>query len=335
MAIRWKAYAPNTILKAVEVQDLADNGVIQLDTAADLASADLVNANVVYVAAESKPYVRQAPGVGADKWQVFSGGLSGLGGWAEFTSTTGSPTKHEYTDADGNAMTMYVFTGDGTFTSTDGVVSVQAFGGGGGGAGRVAEYGGGGSGGGHVLTAAVVTAGTPYNVRIGTGGVGGNTGNPMGDAGGATECGPVYAIGGGGGAARPANPGGPGGGGSSASPAPAVNTDQLTQGGPGAANTGGGGGGVGGASTNENGGPGITPDGLTYTVGAGGGGAHGGAPGDDSAGGGVNSGSPQAAPANRAGGGGGLSTAGSVNLDGGAGGSGLAIIRVPRDKAKA
>ena len=121
MAARWKAYAPNTILKAVEVQDLADNGVIQLDTAADLASADLVNANVVYVVAEAKPYVRQAAGVGADKWQVFSGGLPGLGGWAYDTATTGSPTKHEYTDADGNDWTAYEWTGDGSCTTTDGL----------------------------------------------------------------------------------------------------------------------------------------------------------------------------------------------------------------------
>ena len=130
MALRWKAYAPNTILKAVEVQDLADNGVIQLDTAADLASADLVNANVVYVVAEAKPYVRQAAGVGADKWQVFSGGLSGLGGWANITATTGSPTKHEYTDADGNDWTAYEWTGDGTVTTSDGLVDALVISGG-------------------------------------------------------------------------------------------------------------------------------------------------------------------------------------------------------------
>ena len=130
MALRWKAYAPNTILKAVEVQDLADNGVIQLDTAADLASADLVNANVVYVVAEAKPYVRQAAGVGADKWQVFSGGLTGLGGWADITATTGSPTKHDYTDSDGNDWTAYEFTGDGTVTTDGGVVEALLVGGG-------------------------------------------------------------------------------------------------------------------------------------------------------------------------------------------------------------
>ena len=70
MALRWKAFAPNTILKAVEIQDIADNGVVQLDTAADLADADLVNANMVYVTGENKPYVRNAAGVGADKWEI-------------------------------------------------------------------------------------------------------------------------------------------------------------------------------------------------------------------------------------------------------------------------
>ena len=131
MALRWKAYAPNTILKAVEVQDLADNGVVQVDAAADLASADLVNANVTFVTAEHKVYTRVAAGIGADKWKVFSGGLPGLGGWAEITATTGSPTKHEYTDANGNDWTAYEWTGDGTTTTTEGLVDVLLVGAGG------------------------------------------------------------------------------------------------------------------------------------------------------------------------------------------------------------
>ena len=165
MALRWKAYAPNTILKAVEVQDLADNGVIQLDTAADLASADLVNANVVYVVAEAKPYVRQAAGVGADKWQVFSGGLSGLGGWADITATTGSPTKHEYTDSDGNDWTAYEFTGDGTITTTDGVADCLVVGGGAKSYAASSE----GSGGGVMIGLQASPSGT-HTVTVGVGG---------------------------------------------------------------------------------------------------------------------------------------------------------------------
>ena len=147
MALRWKAYAPNTILKAVEVQDLADNGVVQVDAAADLASADLVNANVTFVTAEHKVYTRVAAGIGADKWKVFSGGLPGLGGWADITATTGSPTKHEYTDANGTDWTAYEFTGDGTLNvSKEGLLDYLIVGGGGGAPGAPNTGGGGGGG---------------------------------------------------------------------------------------------------------------------------------------------------------------------------------------------
>ena len=63
-------------------------------------------------------------------WQAFSSGLSGLGGWANITATTGSPTKHEYTDADGNDWTAYEWTGDGTVTTSDGLVDALVISGG-------------------------------------------------------------------------------------------------------------------------------------------------------------------------------------------------------------
>ena len=165
MALRFKAYAPNTILKAVDVQDLADNGLVQIDTAADLDDADLVNVNMVYVVAEAKPYVRQAAGVGADKWQVFSGGLSGLGGWAEITATTGSPTKHEYTDADGNDWTAYEFTGDGTITNTAGLMDCMIISGG---AFGTASYSG--AGGRTITGTQLVPAHVGETVVVGAGG---------------------------------------------------------------------------------------------------------------------------------------------------------------------
>ena len=58
------------------------------------------------------------------------GGLPGIGGWAEITATTGSPTKHEYTDADGNDWTAYEWTGDGSVTTSGGLVDILMLGGG-------------------------------------------------------------------------------------------------------------------------------------------------------------------------------------------------------------
>lgn len=163
MAIRWKSYAPNTVLKAVEVQDLADNGVLQIDTVTDLDDANLVNANVVFVVAEHKLYTRVAPGVGADKWSVFSPGLSGLGGWADVTATTGNPTKHEYTDADGNDWTAYEWTGDGTVTTTGGLMDCLVVAGGASGAPGAWAGGGAFIAGIHNFTSAALT------VKVGAG----------------------------------------------------------------------------------------------------------------------------------------------------------------------
>ena len=106
MALRWKAFAPNTILKAVEIQDITDNGVVQLDTAADLADADLVNANATYVTAEHKIYQRVASGVGADKWQVFLGGGKSLQVVRATDTTNRSTTSTSYVDATGMSVTI-------------------------------------------------------------------------------------------------------------------------------------------------------------------------------------------------------------------------------------
>lgn len=51
--------------------------------------------------------------------KIGGGGLPGLGGWADVTATTGSPTKHTYTDADGDWV-AYEFTADGSCTTTAG-----------------------------------------------------------------------------------------------------------------------------------------------------------------------------------------------------------------------
>jgi hypothetical protein len=54
--------------------------------------------------------------------------LPGLGGWADITATTGSPTKHPYTDANGQAWVAYQWTGNGSVTTTDGLVDLLMIG---------------------------------------------------------------------------------------------------------------------------------------------------------------------------------------------------------------
>jgi hypothetical protein len=80
------------------------------------------------------------------KWSSFSGGLTGLGGWADVTATTGSPTKHAYTDANGYAWVAYEWTAAGSITATPGLLECFLISGGSGGdgvsqgaGGRVAE----------------------------------------------------------------------------------------------------------------------------------------------------------------------------------------------------
>lgn len=53
---------------------------------------------------------------------VCEGGLTGIGGWAEITAVTGSPKRYDYTDADGTDWIAFEWTGDGTVTTTEGLV---------------------------------------------------------------------------------------------------------------------------------------------------------------------------------------------------------------------
>lgn len=70
MAIRHKVFTPNTVFKAAEANDLANNGVIQVGTLIDLDSPDMVNANLAYVVDEKSLRMRIAAGVGKDKWSA-------------------------------------------------------------------------------------------------------------------------------------------------------------------------------------------------------------------------------------------------------------------------
>ena len=98
------------------------------------------------------------------------GGLSGLGGWADITAVTGNPTKHEYTDADGNDWTAYEWKGNGDVTTTEGIVNLFMIGGGSGtnllAPGVWAE----GSAG-RVYDGYPIIAAGPHTVTVGGGGV--------------------------------------------------------------------------------------------------------------------------------------------------------------------
>jgi hypothetical protein len=98
------------------------------------------------------------------------GGLPGLGGWADITAVTGSPTKHEYTDADGKDWTAYEWAGDGGVTVTEGLVDSLLVGGGGYGFYQTAPGSqGAGNGGGVLAGIAKVSAGT-HTVEVGAAG---------------------------------------------------------------------------------------------------------------------------------------------------------------------
>ena len=89
--------------------------------------------------------------------------LPGLGGWADVTAVTGSPTKHEYTDADGNDWTAYEWIADGSVTTTEGLVDSLIVGGG--------ARGATGTGGGVIDSLAYLKNGVS-TVSIGAGGAG-------------------------------------------------------------------------------------------------------------------------------------------------------------------
>jgi len=131
MALRWKNFVPNTPLKAAEVNDLANNGCVQIDTATDLDDPNLVDANLAFDLATSTLYHRAAAGVGADKW-TLAGVLPGLRGWAEISD---APTS-TYTDTDGVKWNVWTYTAAGTLHVTkEGLLDVVLIGDGRGGAG--------------------------------------------------------------------------------------------------------------------------------------------------------------------------------------------------------
>lgn len=108
-----------------------------------------------------------------------------------------------------NTFGNQLFTSSGTFTVPEVVTSLKVTvvgGGGGGGAGKIVGYslgtGGTGGGGGIAVGIFTVTPGATYTVTIGSGGVGTNTFNTNGSAGGTSSFGSVLSATGGSGGAR-------------------------------------------------------------------------------------------------------------------------------------
>ena len=241
------------------------------------------------------------------------------------------------TVTDTGGYRIHVFTGNGTFTVTNGgnVEYLVVAGGGAGGNGTTSGYESGGGGAGGFVTGVLGILPGSYPVTVGSGGAA-RTSASSGNNGGNSIFSSITAIGGGGGASSPnaGNSGGSGGGGSHSQTAGGAGTAGQGFAGatPGQASRGGGGGGASGA-----GGLGAGGDGLTSSIsgapvvyaGGGGGSAYANVAGGAGGGGaGVPGGyaTGTAGTANSGGGGGGANQAGT-NTGGGAGGSGIVIIR--------
>ena len=267
--------------------------------------------------------------------------------------------------ASGGTVTMnggyivHTFTNVGTTTfsvSAPGSVELLVVAGGGGGG----RFAGGGGAGGLIYSSAFAVTGGDYTVTVGAGGAGSTVNNTVGARGANSVFGTLTAFGGGGGGSRLQGgnysgqngaAGGSGGGGSPADAAPqglggAATNGQGSAGGNGG-NWGWGGGGGGGAgaaggnaSGNNAGAGGIgvacaISGASVYYAGGGGGGTYynGGGPGTAAAGGLGGGGAGQKnnvgtdGTANTGGGGGGGAHDASTPRNGGAGGSGIVIVR--------
>ena len=225
----------------------------------------------------------------------------------------------------------HVFNSSGTFTPLQSLTTdilVVAGGAGGGGAVTGSIGGGGGAGGFQYFTSQAVTA-TGYSITVGAGGAGGTSSPGSGANGSNSVFGALTAsVGGGGGGAGDgavtgqsgSNGGSGGGAGFSALTTTVGGTGTAGQGNnggnEGAGGGGSGGGGAGGAGTNPTAGAGsansITGTSVTYATGGSGSGA---------AGSGVTPSSPTPNL--------GIGGAAGWNAAGGAGGSGLVIVRYP------
>lgn len=249
--------------------------------------------------------------------------------------------------------TIHTFTSSGTFTSyTDMSVDYLVIGGGGGGG---SHTGGGGGAGGYRTSAGTsggnttaepslnITAGTGYAVTVGAGGAGAPTNTVKGTSGSNSVLDSITSVGGGGGGSVAINtglPGGSGGGGSRSTGGEGTSS-QGYRGGNTVNVVGGGGGGAGAqgqdtsAPTASNGGAGISSSitGTAVTRAGGGGGAgengysNSGSGGAGGGGNGSNTSGATAGVVNTGSGGGGGGYLSGTPYAGGAGASGIVIIR--------
>ena len=118
MTIRAQTYNPNTILYASDIQDTADNGVVEITAVAELDQVSS-EVNLVFCKEDYNLYKRIAEGAGAIgvAWESFSGGLAGVGGWATLKAVVNG-TRQDYT-ANGMDWVSYTFTDDGSFTTEE------------------------------------------------------------------------------------------------------------------------------------------------------------------------------------------------------------------------
>ena len=265
-----------------------------------------------------------------------------------------------------STYTYHTFTSTGSFTALENIKGAEVLlVAGGGGGGGYAYTGGGGAGGVLYTAGQSLSAGTTYTTIVGAGGSGGTaTNNAAGSGvnGSNSTFSSLAGIGGGGGGGYSSTTGGNGGsgGGAGATSSGGKGTGTVGQGSDGGNNTIGSGGGAGGggagaagdnrtSQTGANGGIGTTNyyqwlyatntgvlSNALYYIAAGGGGGGGsnpagysaGAGGTGGGGAGSASGNGTAGTANTGGGGGGGAWTGTPYA-GGAGGSGLVIIRYP------
>lgn len=110
MTIRKKVFIPNEILSASEINDLSDNGVIEIFSTADLADADLDLANAVYIISDRSLRVRTGAGTGASNWSapVWTGNPlpTQTGNSGKFLTTDGTSTSWATVETGGGTSSL-------------------------------------------------------------------------------------------------------------------------------------------------------------------------------------------------------------------------------------
>ena len=72
MTVRYQNYTPNSILYAADIQQTADNGIVEISAKAELSSVGS-EVNLVFCKENYEIYKRIAEGIGAEGvvWEVF------------------------------------------------------------------------------------------------------------------------------------------------------------------------------------------------------------------------------------------------------------------------